>query len=293
VAQRAGFPLAMGAFLLGVVVAETPQRHQVERSFGGVRDIFSAVFFVAIGLQVDPWLLWTLGWPIMGLATFALAARLTVVGGSLCLAGYAPRDAWRAALTVTPIGEFSFIIVQLGLIAGVVPVSLQALAVGTCLLTTLAALLLTRHADALTAVVEKRIPRWLATWAAFYRDWLARLRARQEASRLWRLTGKRFRQVGGEMLLVTGLLIFSERMLSALEGWVGSDWPVRGATAVWFWLTFSALLALPLMAIWRNVSALALIFAQASLAGVSRTLRARLAAAHRRVAARDAAHARR
>jgi monovalent cation:H+ antiporter-2, CPA2 family len=279
VAQRAGFPLAMGAFLLGVVVAETPQRHQVERSFGGASVIFSAVFFVAIGLQVNPWLLWTLGWPIVGLAAFALVARVTVVGGALCLAGYAPRDAGRAALTVTPLGEFSFIIVQLGVIAGVVPERLQALAVGASLLTALASLLLSRHAERLTTAVGSWIPKWLATWAAFYRDWLGRLRARREASRLWRLTGRRFRQVGGEMLLVTGLLIFSERMLAVLEGWVGPDWPVRGATAVWFWLTFSAMLALPLMAIWRNVSALALIFAQASLAGVSRARRAQLVAA--------------
>ena len=54
VAQRAGYSPALGAFLLGTIVAETPHRAQVERLFEGMRDIFSAVFFVAIGMQIDP-----------------------------------------------------------------------------------------------------------------------------------------------------------------------------------------------------------------------------------------------
>jgi CPA2 family monovalent cation:H+ antiporter-2 len=58
VAQAAGYSLALGAFLFGAIVAETPHRHQVERTFEGMRDIFSAVFFVAIGLQIDARELW-------------------------------------------------------------------------------------------------------------------------------------------------------------------------------------------------------------------------------------------
>ena len=52
-AQKAGYSVALGAFLLGIIVAETPHRHQVERTFEGMRDVFSAVFFVAMGMQID------------------------------------------------------------------------------------------------------------------------------------------------------------------------------------------------------------------------------------------------
>src|SRR3954468_18541914 len=68
IAQSAGYSLALGAFLLGTIVAETPHRHQVERTFEGMRDIFSAVFFVAIGMQIDPRLLWHDGLLIAGVA---------------------------------------------------------------------------------------------------------------------------------------------------------------------------------------------------------------------------------
>src|SRR5690606_37330618 len=64
-AHRAGYSLALGAFLLGAIVAETPQRGEVERSFEGLRHLFSTVFFVSIGMMIDvrglfailPWIL--------------------------------------------------------------------------------------------------------------------------------------------------------------------------------------------------------------------------------------------
>jgi CPA2 family monovalent cation:H+ antiporter-2 len=73
-AQKAGYSLALGAFLLGIIVAETPHRHQVERTFEGMRDVFSAVFFVAIGMQIDGHELIMAGGLIAGVAAFTLVA---------------------------------------------------------------------------------------------------------------------------------------------------------------------------------------------------------------------------
>ena len=91
----AGYSLALGAFLLGAVVAELPQRHQVEHSFEGVRDIFSSVFFVSIGMLIDVHLVLEV-WPwILGLGIFVLVVRPVSVGLALVLTGTAP--AMRAA----------------------------------------------------------------------------------------------------------------------------------------------------------------------------------------------------
>ncbi|HWL15361.1 MAG TPA: cation:proton antiporter, partial [Opitutus sp.] len=104
VAQRAGYSLALGAFLLGTIVAETAHRHQVERTFEGMRDIFIAVFFVAIGMQVDPRILWSQAGLIAGVGAFTLVARPLASGLALTLVGTPLRDAVRAGLSVTPIG---------------------------------------------------------------------------------------------------------------------------------------------------------------------------------------------
>jgi CPA2 family monovalent cation:H+ antiporter-2 len=117
VAAQAGYSLALGAFLLGTIVAETSHRHQVERTFAGMRDVFSAVFFVAIGMQIDVRELWASAGLIVGVAVFTLSARPLSVTTGLALIGTPLKDAVRTGLTGTPIGEFSFIIAQLGVTA--------------------------------------------------------------------------------------------------------------------------------------------------------------------------------
>src|SRR4051812_42977687 len=137
VAQTAGYSLALGAFLLGTIVAETSHRHQVERIFQGMRDVFSAVFFVGIGMQIDGRNLWTEKWLILGVAIFTMVARPIAVTTGLSLIGTELKDALRTGLSATAIGEFSFIIAQLGVASRVVPARFYPLAVGVSLITTL------------------------------------------------------------------------------------------------------------------------------------------------------------
>ena len=115
---KTGYSLALGAFLLGAIVAETPQRPTVERAMQGMRDVFIAVFFVSIGMLLNPALLlknWVL---ILSLGIITIVVRTFALSASLLVTGTSDRDAFRAALMVTPIGEFAFIIAQLGVSAG-------------------------------------------------------------------------------------------------------------------------------------------------------------------------------
>lgn len=273
VAHHAGYSLALGAFLLGTIVAETPHRHQVERTFEGMRDVFSAVFFVAIGMQIAPRELWGVAGLVVGVSVFVLVARPLATSLGLVLIGTSTRDAVRTGFTVTPIGEFSFIIAQLGVTAAVVPSQFQPLAVGVCLLTALAAPLLTRHADPLSAVVLGRLPRWLGDWIDYYHSWLERLLAQQKRSPLWMLSKKRFLQIGVEIIFVSGLLIFSEQMFAVVERWLGPDWLFPHGPEVIFWATLTLVIIAPLVAIWRNISALALLYAQVATSGLAQASR--------------------
>ncbi len=270
VAQRAGYSLALGAFLLGTIVAETVHRNQVERTFEGMRDVFGAVFFVAVGMQIDPRALWANAGLIAGLAAFALVARPLVSALALTLIGTPVKDGVRAGLGVTPIGEFSFIIALLGVKEGVLPEKFFPVAVGVSLLTTLAAPRLVRKSERIADFVEARMPRWLADWVRYYQGRLERLTARQRRNRLWQLCRTRFIQVGVEIALVSGVLIFSGQMLDAVERWLGRDWLFPYGPEVMFWVALCVLLIAPLVAIWRNVSALALLLSQAATRGLAR-----------------------
>jgi CPA2 family monovalent cation:H+ antiporter-2 len=266
-ANEAGFSLALGAFMLGAIVAETPHKTQVGRAFEGMRDVFSAVFFVSIGMLIDlkaaadSWLL------ILGVTVFVLIARPIAVTLGILLIGGSTRESLRVGLSVTALGEFSFIIAQLGVAAKVVPPRFQALAVGVSLLTTLVSPLMMRRSEAISDWIATRQPKWLEDIEGFYHRWLERLQQRERKSMLWQLSKKRFIQIGVEILLVTGLFVFSEQMFGLVRDYlpVNSGFP-RGAELI-FWSVLLLIALAPVVAIWRNISALSMLYAQVSTQG--------------------------
>lgn len=273
VANYAGYSLALGAFLLGTIVAETPHRHQVERTFEGLRDIFSAVFFVAIGMQINLHEMAGSAGLIVAVAAFTLLARCLASTTALTLIGIPPKDALRTGMAVTPIGEFSFIIAQLGVAYAVVPAKFYPLSVGVSLLTTLVAPVLMRRSATIADALLARQPGWLAAALRYYRDRLEQLQAQARRSRLWQLSRKRIIQIAIEVLLVSGLLVFSGQLLAAAEVWLGHDFMFPNGLQIIFWVVLSLVLLAPLVAIWRNCSALALMCAQVSTAGQSHATR--------------------
>jgi CPA2 family monovalent cation:H+ antiporter-2 len=267
VAEGAGYSLALGAFLLGTIVAETPHRHQVERTFEGMRDVFSAVFFVAIGMQIDVRELWGSAGLIAGVAAFTLVARPLAVTSGLALVGTPIKDALRTGLTATPIGEFSFIIAQFGVMKAVVPANFYPLAVGVSLLTTLVAPFLMRRSEQISEALIARQPRWVTDWVRAYHGWLERLLVRSRRNLLWQLSRKRIAQVSVGMLFVTGVVVFSGQFFAMTVNWLGRDWLFPHGLEVTFWIVLVLVTLAPLVAIWRNLSAMALLYAEVSTKG--------------------------
>jgi CPA2 family monovalent cation:H+ antiporter-2 len=170
-------------------------------------------------------------------------------------------------MVATPIGEFSFIIAQLGVAAAVVPAVYYPIAVGLSLTTSLTAPLLTRKSDMVAGWMTRRRPRWLVTMLESYQDWLERLGERRAGNLLWKLSRKRVIQIVVELLFVAGLLVFAEPMEAALVEWLGADWLMPGGPRMLFWFVLVAVALVPLFAVWRNVGALALIIAEFSTQG--------------------------
>ncbi len=275
IAQGAGYSPALGAFLLGTIVAETMHRHQVERIFEGMRDVFSAVFFVAIGLQIDVREIWHQIGTVAAVALLTVGARTFGVTFGLTLIGTAPKDALRTGLTAIAIGEFSFVIAQMGVTAHLIPRSFYPLAVGVSLLTTLIAPILTRKSAPIAAFLLAKEPRWLRDWLRAYRGWLDRARERRKRNLLWQLSRKRVGQVTVGVLFVTGLIVFSEQLLGLVQSWMGRNRLFRHDIDVLFWTALVLLSLAPLVAIWRNLSAMALLYAELTTRGHPQSKRLR------------------
>ncbi len=267
IAQKAGYSVALGAFLLGAIVGETPRRGPVERTFGGMRDVFSAVFFVSIGMQVDG-RQWVADWPwVLGIGLFTLGVRTLAVTAGLTLIGKAAKDALRAGLMATAIGEFAFLMMQLGVSGNMIPAKYLGWVVGAALVTTLASPWLARRSERIALAGIRARPGWLEEWHQAYYLWLGVLRARRRRNRLWLLSRKRLIQITVEILFVSGFLVFAEPLQAAVEKRLGTWWPLPGGVGPVFWTVLGLGLLAPLVAIWRNLSALCLILAQVVAAG--------------------------
>ncbi len=274
-AVRVGYSLALGAFIFGAIVGSTRYKDDIERVFAGLDQTFGAVFFVAVGMLVDFRVLAD-AWPlVVGVTLLALFLRPVACALGFIVVGNTSRDALRAGLSLTPLGEFSFIIAQLGVESGALPQAAYPVAVGASLLTSLAAPVLTRRAEGLSLRLVNCAPPFVSKWVGFYHAWLARLRSRQSASFLWRLTGSRLLQIGLHILFVSALLLVVGTVYEKLDALLGRDWLFPRGLPFLFWSLFGLLLLAPLIAIWRNISALAMFLAEAATMGAPRQSRLR------------------
>lgn len=257
---QAGFSLALGAFVCGLILAETDRVPALERAFSGLRDIFVAVFFTAIGMVIDVTRLpEALGLIVLGVF-LAFAARIVSASLGLLLICEDDENACKAALCVTPIGEFSFVIAGLGVTSGLVDARLQIAAVGIAFITSLTSPLLAKHAQAFANFASlSRIPK-LKHAHDLYRSVWAGVGARSDRSIIWKLLRPRMWQIGAEILLVTATLLFAVPLEAPVTQWLPDiqDIWVDGAGTV-YWLLVLLIVMAPVVALYRNLGALAML----------------------------------
>ncbi len=258
---KAGYSLALGAFLLGAIVAETPQRPQLERAFAGMRDLFGAIFFVAIGMSIPVEVLPAAAGPIGITLLVAVVGRAVALAAVLMLLGQDKVTALRSGLILTPLGEFSFVIAQLGIDGGVLPPAYMAVAVGAALGTALTGPLLVRHGERIAGALAGRAWPGLDSMLALHRRLLHGLQQRKDRNLLWKLLRRRVTQIGVEVALVTALLALAgSGVQAAVAAWGEEAVPVIG-TRLAIGLGLALVVLAPLIAILRNLQAAAMILA--------------------------------
>ncbi|MCC7107059.1 MAG: cation:proton antiporter [Chloroflexi bacterium] len=158
----AGLSLAFGAFLAGLIVAESEYHTQVVAEVLPLRDLFVALFFVSVGMLIDPSVLVTQTSLVILLVSVAVLAKLGIVVGVGRFLGLPGRTALLAGLSLAQVGEFSFVLARLGVDVGAIPSSTFSLILATALVSILLAPSLIRTGPGLLALLE-RLPaagRW-------------------------------------------------------------------------------------------------------------------------------------
>ncbi len=136
VAVQAGFSAELGAFIMGSILAETTSAEKVEHILNPVKNLFGAIFFVSVGMLIDPELIMEYKWPVIFVTLLTIFGKLfsTVVGA--LLSGQPLKQAIQVGMSMAQIGEFAFIVAALGLSLGVTSDFIFPVAVGASAITT-------------------------------------------------------------------------------------------------------------------------------------------------------------
>ena len=163
-ATYVGFSAPLGAFIMGSVLAETTQAERIERLMKSVRHLFGAVFFVSVGMLIDPELLAEYIVPVIILTLVVIFGKTINVALGALISGQPLKQSLQAGMSMSQIGEFSFIIAALGLSLGVTGSYLYPIAVGVSVITTFTTPYLIKMAEPFYSLVERKIPKsWMHT----------------------------------------------------------------------------------------------------------------------------------
>ena len=161
-ADQVGFSPALGAFIMGSILAETTQAERIEHLTKSVKDLFAAVFFVSVGMLIDPKILVEYAVPILILSLVVILGKLlfTVLGA--LLAGQPLKTSVQAGMSLAQIGEFSFIIAALGASLKVTSSFLYPIAVAVAAITTFTTPYLIKYAEPFYNFLARILPqKWL------------------------------------------------------------------------------------------------------------------------------------
>ena len=281
-AVKVGYSVALGAFIIGAIIAESREIARIETLIQPIKDMFSAIFFVAIGLLIDPAILKEHWLPVIVITIAVILGKIVSCSFGTFVGGHDTRASLHVGMSLAQIGEFSFIIAALGQNLKVTSNFLYPIAVAVSVVTTLTTPYLIRSSDGLIGSFDRIAPRSVVNYLEGYTRWVGEFFAEKKSSRAGKLVRRWFWQIALNAALIGAIFIaavFIGKRHPEWSGHTGTEVQlVNGA----LWLgAFVASLPL-LIATFRKLQALGLMVAELNAEqnpGVSRS-----AASHTMVA---------
>ena len=156
---KVGFSSAFGAFVMGSIIAETVEADKIVKLVEPVKNLFGAIFFVSVGMLVEPKVLVDYAIPILALVLTILLGQGIFGTAGFMLSGQSLKNAMRCGFSMAQIGEFAFIIASLGLSLGVIGKFLYPVVVAVSVITTFLTPYMIRFAEPCYNHIEKRLPK--------------------------------------------------------------------------------------------------------------------------------------
>jgi len=261
-AVKLGYSVALGAFLIGAIIAEAREIHRIEALTEPVRDMFSAIFFVTIGLLIDPQMLAAYWLPVLVITAAVVGGKIVTCSFGAFVGGNDSRTSLRVGMGLAQIGEFSFIIASLGLTLNVTSKFLYPIAVAVSVLTTLLTPYLIKNADGAVNWFDRVAPKPLGNSLEIYTRWVGQLGGQREASFATKLMRRWIGQMLLNVALITGVFIAAAYLERNPPGWLSGQRFGEETLKAMLWLA-AVVVSLPMfIATFRKLEALGMLLAE-------------------------------
>ena len=162
ISTAVGFSSAFGAFVMGSIIAETVEAERIIRITEPVKNLFGTIFFISVGMLVDPQIIVNYAWPILAIVLAIIVGQCIFGTAGFMLSGQTLKTSMRCGFSLTQIGEFAFIIASLGLSLGVISNFLYPVVVAVSVITTFFTPYMIRAAVPTYGLLERHLPRrWM------------------------------------------------------------------------------------------------------------------------------------
>ncbi len=231
-----GFSLELGAFVMGSILAGTMVAERMEKVVQPVKDLFGAVFFISVGMMVDPAVLVSYWWEILLLAVVVICGMIFFGTLGMLVTGQTLRVAIESGFTLTQVGEFSFIIASLGMSLGVLQESIYPIIVAVSVITIFTTPYFVKLSQPAYQFAESHLPGRLGFLIDRYSS---QVTDSSNTKRLWRdiLSRYLWRIVLFSVVLLAIILVSRQFLFPLCERYL-HDWGRLCATAI----TFAAML---------------------------------------------------
>lgn len=201
IATRVGFSAELGAFIMGSIIAETTYAEKIEHIIKPVKDLFGAVFFVSVGMLIDPKLIAEYKWQVIIVTALTIFGKLFSTTIGALLSGQPLKQSVQVGMSMAQIGEFAFIVATLGLSLGVISNFLFPVAVGASAVTTFTTPYMIKGSDKAYQFIAKILPvKWIQ-----YLNRYASSTQNIKTENAWKLTLKSYANIA----ITNGILVIA------------------------------------------------------------------------------------
>jgi CPA2 family monovalent cation:H+ antiporter-2 len=256
------YSVALGAFLIGAILAEAKELGKIETLMHPIRDMFSAVFFVSVGLLINPALILEHWAPIAVISVAVIVGKVISCSLGAYITGNDIPTSTRVGMSLSQIGEFSFIIAALGLTLGVTSGFLYPIAVSVSAITTLTTPYLIRGSDPFSAWLVRIAPKTTLSYANLYTSWYGQFKKERREGPVRKILRRIMGQLGIFLSLIAGSLLAAVGLSRLAQGYLpwAREWPNAVNSVLWL----AAIVAvLPVyIAAFRKLKALGMMIAE-------------------------------